>query len=83
MQFTADDERAVAFSRHGAPLQPLGDENTIRSAAANVVQSVPLPDEPREVADAKVASSIYGDGGVQQSDIGVLEAEDIREEDFM
>lgn len=80
MQFGADDTTGMAFSQHSAPVTPLGEEATIRTEAAGVVQSIPLPDEPQAVASTKVSSFVYGDGGAQQSDISELTAEDIRED---
>lgn len=83
IQFSSDDSTGVTFSRHSAPLKPFNEEDAIRTEAANVVRSMPLPDDPHAHDSRKISSSVYGEGGVQQSDIESLKAEDIREEDFL
>lgn len=82
MQFGTPEETGNVFSRHGSPLQPLSEETAIRAEAANVVSSVPLPDEPEEQSDAKISSAIYGVSGIQQSDISMMTAEDVRDDKF-
>lgn len=70
-----------SFTRHGTPVSPVSSEDDIRTAAASVVPSIPLPDPFFDTQTPSVATSeVYGTPGVQQSDIGDLTAEDIHEE---